>query len=269
MLFQSGRLSRSFSRLRAALFAATAFALPALPATAQTTIDSLGLTVTVTPTVASDYLFRGISQTRNNWAGQATADVQHESGFYIGTFVSNATFLAAPFNDSRMEVDALAGYRFALGGVNLDLGYIGYFYPGQSKPDGTQLNEYHEVALKASYTLDPVKLLAAFNYAPNYFGRSGNGYYIEGGADVTLPFEFTASGRIGYQWIERNPRFGTPDYLWYSIGISREIVAGVTASLAWYGTNIDKRECVPVVDRADGGQRICEGRVLFSVSKVF
>ncbi|GGC28280.1 hypothetical protein GCM10011504_03110 [Siccirubricoccus deserti] len=269
MSFQPGRLSRAVAGLRTAVFAAAAFVLPALPASAQTNIESLGLTLIVTPTVASDYLFRGISQTRNTWAGQAAVDLQHDSGFYIGTFVSNATFLAAPFNDTRMEVDAMAGYRFDLGGVSLDLGYIGYFYPGQSKPDGTQLNEYHEVALKASYTFEPVKLLAAFNYSPNFFGRSGSGYYAEGGADVSLPFEFTASGRIGYQWIERNPRFGTPDYLWYSIGLSREIVAGVTATLAWYGTNIDKGECVPVTDRADGGQRICAGRVLFSVSKVF
>jgi uncharacterized protein (TIGR02001 family) len=269
MSFQSGRLTRAFSGLRTALFAAAAFALPALPATAQTTIDSLGLTVAVTPNVANDYLFRGISQTRNTWAGQATLDVEHTSGVYIGAFVSNVGFLASPFNDARVEVDALAGYRFALGGVKFDLGYIGYFYPGQSKPDGTQLNEYHEVALRASYTFEPVKLLAAFNYSPNYFGRSGSAYYVEGGADVSLPFEFTASGRIGYQWIQTNTRFGTPDYLWYSIGVSREIVAGVTASLAWYGTNIDKGECAPVVDRADGGQRICEGRVLFSLSKVF
>lgn len=270
MPFPSGRLSRSFSALRTALFAAAAFALPALPASAQTNIESLGLTVTVTPTVASDYLFRGISQTRNNWAGQATVDVQHDSGFYIGTFVSNATFLAAPFNDSRMEVDAMAGYRFELAGVSLDLGYIGYFYPGQSKPDGTQLNEYHEVALKASYTLDPVKLLAAFNYSPNFFGRSGEGFYLEGGADVTLPFfGLTASGRLGYQLIERNAFFGTPDYLWYSIGVSREIVGGVTASVAWYGTSISKNECAPLADRATVGQRICDGRFLVTLSRTF
>ena len=43
----------------------------------------------------------------------------------------------------------------------------------------------------------------------------------------------------------------------------------VTGTLAWYGTNIDKKECVPVAGRADGGQRICEGRVLFTLSKVF
>ena len=90
-----------------------------------------------------------------------------------------------------------------------------------------------------------MKLLAAYNYSPNFFGRSGAGNYVEGGVDVTLPFEVTASGRVGYQWIQNNPRFGTPDYLWYSVGVSREIYAGFTGTLAWYGTNIDKKECVP------------------------
>lgn len=265
----SALLARPAALARGALFAAAAFVLPALPAAAQQQIESLGLTVTTTPTIASDYLFRGISQTRNNWAFQGTLDVEHESGVYVGAFLSNAKFVGGPWNDTRQELDLLAGYRFELGGIKFDIGYIGYLYPGQDKAPGTQLNEYHEVALKASYTLDPVKLLAAYNYSPNFFGRSGEGHYVEGGVDVTLPFEFTASGRLGYQWIEKNPTFGTPDYLWYSIGISREIIAGITGTLAWYGTDIDKKDCVPVAGRADGGQRVCEGRVLFSVSKVF
>jgi uncharacterized protein (TIGR02001 family) len=252
------------------ILAAAALVLPALPAAAQMEIPSTGLTATVTPSVSSDYLFRGISQTRNNWAVQGTLDVQHESGVYIGAFVSNAKFLANPWNDTRQEVDALAGYRFTLAGVNLDAGYIGYFYPGQDKAPGTQLNEYHEVALKANYTIDAVKLLAAFNYSPNFFGRSGEGVYLEGGADVTLPFfGLTTSGRLGYQWIERNAFFGTPDYLWYSIGVSREIVGGVTASVAWYGTSISKNECAPLAGRATGGQRICDGRFLVTLSRTF
>lgn len=264
-----GLLARPARALRSAVLAAAAFILPALPAAAQTTIDSAGLTVTLTPAVSNDYLFRGISQTRNNWAFQGTADIQHTSGFYIGAFVSNAKFLASPYNDTRQELDALAGYRFELAGVALDIGYVGYFYPGQSKAPGGQLNEYHEAAIKASYTIDAVKLLAAFNYSPNFFGRSGAGYYIEGGADVTLPYALTASARVGHQWIERNTFFGTPDYLWYSVGVSREIYAGVTAAVGWYGTTIDKRECAPVVDRADGGQRACDGRVLFTLSRIF
>jgi uncharacterized protein (TIGR02001 family) len=265
----SGLLTRPASLLRGAVLAAAAFVLPALPASAQQVIESVGLTVTTTPAVSNDYLFRGISQTRNNWAFQGTLDVQHESGVYIGGFISNAKFVGGPWNDTRQETDLLAGYRFSLGDLNLDVGYIGYFYPGQDKAPGTQLNEYHEVGIKANYTIDAVKLLAAYNYSPNFFGRSGAGNYVEGGVDVTLPFEVTGSGRVGYQWIQNNPRFGTPDYLWYSVGVSREIYAGFTGTLAWYGTNIDKKECVPVAGRADGGQRICEGRVLFTLSKIF
>ncbi|MBL6456064.1 hypothetical protein JMJ55_12075 [Belnapia sp. T6] len=269
MRIQPGLLARPLTAIRNACIAAAALVLPALPAAAQTTIEQLGLTVTLTPAVSNDYLFRGISQTRNNWAFQGTADIQHESGFYIGTFVSNAKFLANPWNDTRQELDILAGYRFELAGVALDVGYVGYLYPGQDKAPGTQLNEYHEVAVKATYTIDTVKLLGAFNYSPNFFGRSGDGFYIEGGADVTLPYGFTASGRLGHQWIQRNAFFGTPDYLWYSIGVSREIYAGVTAAVGWYGTDISKRECAPVAGRADGGQRICDGRVLFTLSRVF
>ena len=186
-----------------------------------------GFTLTGLGAVASDYLFRGISQTRNNWAFQGTFDLEHESGVYVGAFLTNAKFLANPWNDTRQELDLLAGYRFAVAGVKFDVGYIAYLYPGQDKAPGGQLNEYQEVGLKASYTIDPVKLQAAFFYSPNFFGRSGDGYYVEGGVDVTLPLGFTAIGRLGYQWIERNAFFGTPDYLWYAVGVQREIFAGI------------------------------------------
>ena len=36
---------------------------------------------------------------------QGTLDIQHDSGFYIGSFVCNAKFLASPWNDTRQEVD--------------------------------------------------------------------------------------------------------------------------------------------------------------------
>ena len=228
-----------------------------------------GLTLTGLGAVTSDYLFRGISQTRNNWAVQGTLDLEHESGVYVGAFLTNAKFLASPYNDTRQELDLLAGYRFTVAGVKLDLGYIAYLYPGQDKAPGGQLNEFQEVGIKASYTADPVKLQAAFFYSPNFFGRSGDGYYVEGGADVTLPFGFTAIGRLGHQWIERNPFFGTPDYLWYAAALQREIFAGINVAVGFYGTDIRKRDCAPVVERAERGQRICGERVLFTVSYAF
>lgn len=261
-------LARPARALRTAAFAAAALVLPALPASAQIEIGSLGLTVTTTPSITSDYLFRGISQTRNNWAYQGTVDVQHESGVYVGAFLSNAKFLASPYNDTRQELDLLAGYRFTLADINFDIGYIAYLYPGQSKPDGTQRNEYQEIAFKANYAIDPLKLYASYYYSPNYFGRSGTGHYIEGGVDISLPLDLTLAGRVGYQYIQNNPRFGTPDYVWYSIGISREIYWGVTASIACVNTNIKRNECL-VSDRSAGGQRACDDRFLFTLSKVF
>jgi uncharacterized protein (TIGR02001 family) len=232
-------------------------------------IPGTGLTVTGLGAIASDYLFRGISQTRNNWAFQGTVDLEHESGVYIGAFLTNAKFLANPWNDTRQELDLLAGYRFALAGVKLDIGYVAYLYPGQDKAPGGQLNEFQEVGIKASYAIDPVKLQAAFFYSPNYFGRSGDGYYVEGGVDVTAPLGFTVIGRLGYQWIEREAFFGTPDYLWYAVGVQREIYAGINVGVGFYGTDISKRDCAPVVDRASGGQRICGQRALVTFSKAF
>lgn len=250
-------------------FAGTAAMMCAAPSIAQTAIEPLGLTVTTTPLLATDYLFRGISQTRNRPTAQLSLDVQHDSGIYVGGFLSNATFLGSPYNDTRQEMDVLAGYRRSFGALSLDGGVIGYLYPGQTKPEGTQLNEYFELALKASYTLEPVKFSAAVNWSPNFFGRSGNAYYLEGGADVSLPLSFTAFGRLGYQWIENNPRFGAPDYLWYGIGLQREIVFGVVGALGFYGTNISKADCAPIAGRADDGQKICDRRVTFTVSRAF
>ena len=232
-------------------------------------IPGTGLTLTGLGAVSSDYLFRGLSQTRNNWAVQGTFDLSHESGVYVGAFLTNAKFLASPYNDTRQELDLLAGYRFDLAGVALDVGYIAYLYPGQDKAPGGQLNEFHEVGIKAARTFEPVKLSAAFFYSPNFFGQSGDGYYVEGGADVALPYGFTSIGRLGRQWIQRNAVFGTPDYLWWAVGIQREVVLGFTAAVGVYSTDISKRDCAPVPDRATGGQRICDTRALFTLSRAF
>ena len=136
----------------------------------------LGLTLTGSAVTTNNYLFRGISQTRNNWAVQGNADLQHESGVYVGGFVSNAKFLADPTNTTRQELDILTGYRFTLADINVDIGYVAYTYPGQTKPAGTQLNEFQEILVKANTTIDIVKLLGTVAYSPNFFGRSGTGW---------------------------------------------------------------------------------------------
>ena len=230
-----------------------------LPAAAQTTIESAGLTVTATPAIASDYLFRGISQTRNRPAASLTLDVQHETGLYVGAFVSNVTF---PGSNARQELDLLASYRFELGSVNLDVGGVFYTYPGYDKPAGSYEYNYFEAVAKASYTLDAVKFVGAAAYSPDFYFEAGSAIYLEGGADVSLPLDFTLAGRYGYQWIDKNPRYGAPDYANWSVALSREVVAGFTLTVGYYDTDLSKAECF-------AGTKLCDARAMVTLSRAF
>lgn len=222
-------------------------------------IEEAGLTIQVTPTLSTDYMFRGISQTRNRPAAQGTLDIEHSSGFYVGAFVSNIAFAGT---DARQEVDVLAGYRFTVAGVKLDLGGVYYAYPGYDRQPGQFRLDWFEFAARGSFELDPAKFFASAFYAPNFQAESRNALYIEGGVDLKIPFDFVLGGRVGYQWIERNERFGTPDYANWSVTLAREVALGVTATIGYYDTNLRRSECV-------GGQKICDARVMFTLSRTF
>ncbi len=236
--------------------------------TAQTAIDSLGVTVTTTPALTSDYLFRGLSQTRNRPATQLTVDAEHSSGFYIGAFLSNVAFAGT---NARQELDYNAGYRFALGGLKLDIGGTYYSYPGYTAPRGGFELNYGEVALRASYEIAPVKFVGLAAWSPNFTGESGSAVYLEGGFDMALDFGFTISPRIGYQMVERNvmPRtgsrdgyFGSPDYTTIQVSVSREIVGGVIGSGTIVWNSNSGRDCF-------GGTKVCDSRAVMTLSRPF
>lgn len=116
--------------------------------------------------------------------------------------------------------------------------------------------------LRATREIDGHKLLATAAWSPDFFGRSGTGFYVEGGADIALPLDFTLAGRIGHQWIQRNVRFGAPDYLNWSVAISRPLMAGFTLTVGYYDTNVSRSQC-------GGGQTICAPRAMATLSRPF
>ena len=248
--------------------AATAVLAFGQPAAAQIAIGETGLTATTTATYASDYLFRGISQTRSRMAYQGNVEIEHTSGVYVGAFLSNVRFA---YTDARQEVDAFGGYRFTLFDTKFDIGGIGYLYPGYTAPAGavSPVLDYFEGYLRASREIGPVNLLAAVYVSPNFFGRSGTGVYIEGGADwKTGVLDVTLGGRIAHQWIQRNAVFGTPDYAWWSIVASRDFaipnIGTITASVGYYDTSIRRGDCI-IGTRQD----ICGARALGAISFKF
>lgn len=232
--------------------------LLASPAIAQVDLGS-GFSITGTATGTSDYVFRNISQTRGRPAIQGSLELSHESGFYVGAFASNVAF---PNTNARQEVDAIAGFRYTVDGFTADIGGVYYSYPGYSAQPSQYDLAFGEAILKLKYELEPVTFVGTAAWSPDFFGSSGNGYWLETGIDWKTPvLDIVLSGRIGYQWIERNARFGAPDYLAYSIYATIPIHWGFSAAVGFYGTNISQSEC--------GGLKVCDNRFIASVSWTF
>ena len=142
--------------------------------------------------------------------------------------------------------------------MTYDLGGIYYLYPGSN--DNQNDYNYFEAAFALGYDFDVAALSASINYSPDYFAGSDDSVYLASNLDIPLPFlplETPLNGSVGYQWIEDNDAFGTPDYLDWGVGISSNI-EGFDVGVRYIDTNLDEpSEC------ADG----CDGRVLVSVSK--
>lgn len=90
------------------------------------------LPISANISIVSDYVFRGISQTDNDPALQGGLDWSHDSGFYLGFWASNVSWL----NDlelgtnNSLETNFYGGYATSLGPIGVDVGLLQYYYPG-------------------------------------------------------------------------------------------------------------------------------------------
>jgi uncharacterized protein (TIGR02001 family) len=90
--------------------------------------------------LASDYRFRGISQTQNGMALQGGIDYAHSSGFYIGNWNSSVSSQMYT-NGSGLESDVYAGFKKDIyKGLTIDLGTYNYFYPNATNGGNPNFN---------------------------------------------------------------------------------------------------------------------------------
>jgi len=142
----------------------------------------------------SDYILWGTSASNSNAVVQGGIDYGHESGFYLGTWVS--TLGGSVFDpdagesvDQGQEVDLYAGYVFSAGEFEIDLGYLYYYYPALDDAD------YGDLFAQVSF--GPV--YASINFALHAQESSYEDsvvYKVGGGVEV-MP-SISLDGELGY-----------------------------------------------------------------------
>ena len=197
----------------------------ALPASAWAQ-DAKSLSVVFNVGAASDYEFRGISQTNNRGQIFGGVDATIGSIGYAGVWLSNVDFL----NGTRMEYDLYGGVKPVLGPVTLDLGVIRYGYASQrSGPD----EDYTELKVAPSMALGPAVIGAAYFYSDDFFGKTGPAHYFEVNGFMPIATSpFSVSGALGRRQVR-----GPLDYTTWNLGVGYVLNDHVGFDLRYWDTD--------------------------------
>jgi uncharacterized protein (TIGR02001 family) len=248
------------------LLALTAFCMAATSASAIAQEDAAmaeetkPYSISANVAVTSEYFFRGLSQTDGSPTIQGGLDFGYDLDgpvdVYLGIWGSGVNFQSPTAgDDATTEFDIYGGLTGEVEGISWDAGFIWYTYPGA---DSSLNYDYVEAAFSLGYDFGPYAVSAGLNYSPEYFGDSGDSFYWAGGVDVPLPEGFALGLHLGYQSIDKNANFGTPDYLDWSVTVSKEF-EGLDFSLAYIDTDISEGACGDT----------CDTKVVGTVSKSF
>ncbi len=176
--------------------------------------------------IASDYAFRGVSQTMEDPAVQAGVDVTNGM-FYTGAWASNVDF---GDGETDAEIDLYAGVRPQFAGLNWDMGVVGYLYTGQ--PDGADYS-YAELKAAASRNVGKATLGAAVYYSPDFFGAAEDeATYAEINASLPAFERVTVSGAVGHQWVSSDF-----DYVTWNLGAAWQATDHLAVDLRYHDTD--------------------------------
>ena len=136
----------------------------------------------------SNYIWRGVTQTTDQAAGQGGIDWGFGPGFYAGTWVSNVNF---DNSDDGYEMDVYAGWggETSGGGFAYDLGVISYQYPVSPEYNFTELyvsGTASIVTIGLAYTVDA----ASGNDAEK--DPTASGQFEEGDVYINGSLDFSA-----------------------------------------------------------------------------
>jgi uncharacterized protein (TIGR02001 family) len=200
-----------------------------------------------TLTLASDYIFRGISQTGGDMAIQGGLEYTHSSGFYLGTWGSNVGWIEdfQLYQSGNIEVDLYGGYRGAIGdtGLTFDVGAIQYFYPGD-KPSGVTDADTTEIYAGLGWKWFTVKYSYYVSDEVFGFAKADGSDYL----DISASYPVGDTGlTLGAHWgtfsFDNNKDQDYDDWkvsVTYDMGKLSNTLSGVTFGIAYTDTDAKK-----------------------------
>jgi uncharacterized protein (TIGR02001 family) len=238
-----------------------------LAAAMLTTSSAVFAEISANVTLASDYVFRGISQTDNQLAIQGGFDYAWDNGFYVGTWASNVDpdFFNGTGHDPQAEVDLYGGYSGEYNDFGYDVGYLRYEYPGYGKADT------NEVYVSGTYKW----LTVSVNYSDElaFLPSNQSAWYFKTSLEHTLPwYEIGISTHVGHSFgdafdisaadIAKGDSGLSDSYTDWSIGLTKSWM-GADFGLTYTDLNIDDKDC------DDSQTDICDTKFVASISKSF
>ena len=225
--------------------------------------------------LATDYLFRGITQTAHQPEISGGFDYAHSSGLYVGTWFSNQTWVREGTfkTNSSLEWDLYGGYRGTFGASDFgyDVGVISYYYPGDrrgatpSYPTPDTVEGY----LSLSWKFLSVKYSNALSKYFVGWGNDGStgdpvvktqgSDYLELNASYDLGNGWGVLGHVGHQKVKN---VSAASYSDWKVGVTKDIGYG-TVTLAYSDTNADKNMYTV------NGKDLSKGVAVLSFAKTF
>jgi uncharacterized protein (TIGR02001 family) len=238
---------KSTTTLRQAAVATLA-ALGSSAVLAQAAAPAPPWTVTANIGLFSEYMFRGISQTGGKPAVQGGFDAGHASGFYLGTWASNVSWLQDfnAYSRSSLEWDFYGGYKANFGSSDFywDLGTVYYYFPGSKNP-GVVSADTWEIYLGLGWKWAGLRI---YYNLDDYFGIRPTGQKTDGtlyyDGSITYPVGetgFSLLAHVGYLDVHKDGSGdGKAGYTDWRLGASYTVPDGVLKGLeigAYYSDN--------------------------------
>jgi uncharacterized protein (TIGR02001 family) len=208
--------------------------------------------------VASDYRYRGISQSRLDPALQGGADyTNNPTGFYAGTWLSTIHWIEDAGGGDNVEWDLYGGKRGNFTeDLSYDVGVLSYVYPSNAlTPSANTTEVYGQLGYGPVYAKYSYALTNLFGFADS----KGSGY-LDLGANFDMGNGLSINVHGGHQTVANDSFHSYTDW---KLGVTKDF--GVcSAALAVIGTNATSSNYP-----GPTGQNLGKTSLVLTVTKTF